>query len=588
MEKLYRIYYIFLVLVALIFGIALYQSYNEKEELKHVLFNSYSKIIKTAINKFIEVKNHHETISEDMVEEFMKDLEFNYKDFEVKFLFKSNKNKLTEELKYLPQLKTEGFYKTFGIWDRTYYIPIRDKAIKERYKSLFLADSDDIIGVLVFSEDEDKMDNIGGNIEENFDGKVGLFVFVYFILALLGYIFLKMAKRYFTIIEENQQLEIEKEVAKKNEQLKSEFLANMSHEIRTPLNAMFGFIHLLEAKNIDKESKEYLKIIKNSGEILLSLINDILDFSKVEAGKMVIEKYPFNLKTEIMKIYTLFSNKAATKNIKLSLIEKNIDIDVVSDSVRIKQVISNLLSNAIKFTPENKNIKLYVAYNDEKEELYVEVKDEGIGIPKDKLNTIFKPFSQADNSTTRKYGGTGLGLTISYNLIELLGGKLEVESEVDKGSRFCFSIPLKKSDIQQNKDDKSNSKDVFKYHILLVEDNQANIMFVSVLLKKLGITFDVANDGVEAVDIYKSSHHKYDCILMDENMPNMTGSEATKCIRAFEKEIGIDETFIIALTANALDGDRERFLEVGMNEYLSKPLDIEKLKEILRNLRNKI
>jgi CheY-like chemotaxis protein len=211
----------------------------------------------------------------------------------------------------------------------------------------------------------------------------------------------------------------------------------------------------------------------------------------------------------------------------------------------------------------------------------VSVKDEGKGIAKDKLKHIFEAFNQEDSSTTREFGGTGLGLSISSELVKLLGGELKVRSKINEGSEFYFSIPVTidkeiKKDIQTNLDiDFSNIK------LLLVEDNKSNQMFMNVILKKMKISFDIANDGVEAVEIFKKVHNQYDIILMDENMPNMNGIEATKQILKYEKEHNLKHTPIVALTANALKGDRERFLKAGMNEYLAKPLDKNKLKEIL-------
>jgi len=405
---------------------------------------------------------------------------------------------------------------------------------------------------------------------------------VFIIIAFIVNIFIvKWLKNLFLKYE--KELISQKEKAESSEKAKAEFLANMSHEIRTPLNAMFGFIKILEEKDLDNESKKYLNIIEKSGQNLLVIINDILDFSKIESGKMNTERIEFNPKEEIEVIQNLFSSKASEKDILLEFHTNNLKWKIVSDPTRIKQVIANLLSNAIKFTPENKKIILNAQYDDKKEELFVEVIDEGIGIAENKLNTIFESFSQADNSTTRKYGGTGLGLTISHKLIELLGGELKVESEIGEGSRFYFTIPAKKTKLIPKKEKIETKKELnekFDKHILVVEDNPANQMFMKVILNKMGITFDIANNGIEAIEKFKNN--KYDFILMDENMPNMNGIEATKKIREIEREKHLDHTIIIALTANALDGDKDRFILAGMDYYLSKPLDIEKLKEILR------
>lgn len=370
------------------------------------------------------------------------------------------------------------------------------------------------------------------------------------------------------IIKEKEKIKHIKEIEKLSK-TKSEFLANMSHEIRTPLNAILGFIKIMKEEDDGKFSK-YLNIIDSSSQTLLTIINDILDISKIESGKIKIEKIDF-ASEELYNVIELFEERAKEKNIDYKIKFINIPEYLHSDVHRLKQIISNLISNAIKFTPEDKKIETILEYKDNK--LYVEVRDEGIGIPKDRLETIFKAFTQADNSTTRKYGGTGLGLTISHKLVEMLGGELKVESEVGKGSKFYFSVPIKKgkklkSKIASNHNIKKGLK------LLVVEDNMANQMFMQVILNKLNIYFDIANNGKEAVE--KFENNKYDLILMDVNMPVMNGLEATQEIRKQNKNIPI-----IALTASALEGDREKFLEVGMNDYLSKPLDIEKLKVIL-------
>jgi CheY-like chemotaxis protein len=237
----------------------------------------------------------------------------------------------------------------------------------------------------------------------------------------------------------------------------------------------------------------------------------------------------------------------------------------------------------VKFTPNNKNIFVTIGYDDGF--LNISVKDEGKGIAQEKLEHIFEAFSQEHSLIASKYGGTGLGLSISYELVKLLGGSLNVKSEVDVGSEFYFSIPIKKADCDVI-EIKDSIKDSFSEHILLVEDNKANQVFMKVLFKKLNLTYDISNDGLEAIEMYKKA--SYDLILMDENMPYMNGIEAAKNIVIYEKENGLKHTPIVALTANALKGDREKFLEAGMDEYLTKPLDKKRLIEVLSKLLNKI
>ncbi len=359
---------------------------------------------------------------------------------------------------------------------------------------------------------------------------------------------------------------------------KSEFLANMSHEIRTPLNAILGFVELLKDEDKGRKSLEYIEIIDSSSKVLLQIIEDILDFSKIESGKLNIDKIDFNIKEELGVMSHLFQAKCSQKDIDLSIIFKDALPEAINtDPLRVKQIISNLLSNAIKFTNSHKNI--IVTFSLRNNYLYVSVKDEGKGIAKDKLEHIFKPFSQEDSSTTRKYGGTGLGLAISAQLTQLLGGELKVESRLGVGSEFYFCIPVA---IVKDAKKIPKNKEIIKFNgkkILLAEDNKANQLFMKVLLKKMGMDFDIANDGIEAVKMFKEN--SYDAVLMDENMPNMNGIEATRQILEHEKLNNVEHTPIIALTANALKGDRERFLKAGMDEYLTKPFSKKKLNEIL-------
>ena len=382
-----------------------------------------------------------------------------------------------------------------------------------------------------------------------------------------------------TINIQNKELLVAHEKSRQSAKSKSEFLANMSHEIRTPLNAIVGFVNLIKDENIGVKALDYVKIIDKSSKSLLSIIEDILDFSKIESGKLDIDKVDFNTKDEFEIIIHLFTAKAKEKNIYLSLyLDDNLPKAINTDPLRIKQVISNLISNAVKFSNEGRNIEVKINYNNNL--LNVNVKDEGKGIAADKLTHIFEAFGQEDSSTTREFGGTGLGLSISSELIKLLGGELKVKSKLGVGSEFYFSIPAKigkaiKKSTQNLDNTTFNGK-----NILLVEDNKANQMFMKVILTKLKAKFDIVNDGLEAVDAFKNK--KYDAILMDENMPKMNGIEASKQIRIFEEKNNLIHTPIIALTANALKGDRERFLESGMDDYLSKPLDKKKLIEVLK------
>lgn len=399
---------------------------------------------------------------------------------------------------------------------------------------------------------------------------------------------------YITDITKQQSINLELQeaiaYADKANSSKSEFLANMSHEIRTPLNAIIGFIKLLKEKESDSIKKKYLNIISSSSNSLLNTINDILDFSKIESGHLSIEHIDFNPAAEFSVTPSLFKTKLEEKNITLHTHHENLPKALSGDVLRINQILNNLLSNAIKFTPENKNIYLSITYMDG--HLNISVKDEGVGINKKYQTIIFKAFSQEDSSTTRRYGGTGLGLSISYNLVRMMEGELKVKSELGHGSEFYFSIPLETAELLPLSPNTNEEVSFNGKKILLVEDNKANQIFMSVILEMMDLEFDIASDGAEAVKIYTSvmldsKFQKYDAILMDENMPNMSGIQATRHIIEFEKESKIAHTPIIALTANAMVGDRERFLGVGMDEYITKPVDKKKLNDILALFLNK-
>jgi len=390
---------------------------------------------------------------------------------------------------------------------------------------------------------------------------------------------------------DNKTLQLQEKIIEleKATRIKSDFLANMSHEIRTPLNAIMGFIDIIKENEHNKENNEYLNIVKSSSDSLLSIVNDILDFSKIESGNMILENIEFNLKQLVKDIGLLFYEKAKEKNIALKIhFDKDLPSLIIGDSARFKQIAINLISNAIKFTPEKGIVRMNVIYKKDLNILIFEVEDSGIGISPQNIYKIFKPFSQEDTSTTRKFGGTGLGLSICSNLVQLMGGELKVTSKLDVGSKFYFSIPIdvNKSTIKPIKIKKLKKEDFnFSYKkILLVEDNKANQMFMKVILKNINLEFDIASDGLEAIEYF--INFKYDAILMDENMPNMNGIQATKRILEIEKEQDLPHTPIIALTANALKGDREKFINAGMDEYLTKPLNKKKLVEILSKVLN--
>jgi len=414
------------------------------------------------------------------------------------------------------------------------------------------------------------------SIEESIKKQKQIYFYAQLVAIFFIIISLILATKPITrqIIKTNQNLQ-------EANKAKSEFLANMSHEIRTPLNAILGFIDLLREKERDKEKLEYLHTVHNSSQTLVGIINDILDFSKIESGNLNIDMIDFNVDSEFKSLIALFDAKAREKNIRLTMhMSQNIPAALYSDPLRIKQIIANLLSNAIKFTPRNGTVDLYIGYKENR--LLVAVKDSGIGIPEDKQEQIFQAFKQAENSTTRKFGGTGLGLSISARLAKMLGGELRVSSKPREGSVFHFDIEAKPGKYKKEVIKATNIRNLSNKKILLVEDNKANQMYMSVVLKKLGIVFDIANDGIEAIAAFNRS--KYDLILMDENMPNLNGIAATQKILEIEKEQLLEHTPIVALTANALKGDRERFLKAGMDEYLTKPINKELLAATIEKL----
>jgi len=430
----------------------------------------------------------------------------------------------------------------------------------------------------IYYEEENRLQELESSISQQKRYYQSIQYSIIAALFIFGLLSFKLISRHIQIMAED--LQVEKNNALMATQSKSTFLANMSHEIRTPLNAITGFIQLLKEQEDNPNKLNYLKTIDNSSQSLLGIINDILDFSKIESNKLEFDHIDFDPHESFSSVADLFKAKCSEKNILLKIdMDPDIPHSLHSDPLRIKQVISNLLSNAVKFTEAGKSIRLEIEYNKPLEELNIAVIDQGIGIPAEKQEKVFEAFSQAETSTTRQFGGTGLGLAISSLLVKLLGGHLSLESEEGKGSKFFFTLPVKegKPIKKRSKTIEENVKKAGK--ILLVEDNKTNQMLMGAILKKMGIDYDLAEDGLLAVEAYQNE--QYELILMDENMPNMSGSEATIKIREIESQTG-DHVPIVALTANAMKGDRERFLEAGMDDYLTKPLKIPELNRIIQ------
>src|SRR5450432_1113385 len=369
--------------------------------------------------------------------------------------------------------------------------------------------------------------------------------------------------------------------------IKENFMANMSHEIRTPMNAILGFTNLLQKEQLNEKSREFVRSIQNSGESLLEIINDILDFSKIEAGMLRIESNPFNLRELLHSVKTMFAARIQAKDLNFNLnVEYSIPDLLIGDAVRLTQILVNLVNNAIKFT-DHGGIDIIVTAVKKKEdriEISFSVKDTGIGIASHKMEAIFERFQQADEDTTRKYGGTGLGLSIVKQLVELQNGTIHVKSVLNKGTEFVFSIPYAISneitvheDLKIFSASETNLTDT-RFKILVAEDNAMNQSLMRHLLSYWNLDFDIVSNGQVAIEALQ--RNEYRLLLMDIQMPVMDGYTATLKIR---NELGMNIP-IIAMTAHAMTGEREKCLCYGMNEYIPKPIREKELFQMMKNL----
>ncbi|MFK5984704.1 MAG: ATP-binding protein [Pseudomonadota bacterium] len=389
------------------------------------------------------------------------------------------------------------------------------------------------------------------------------------------------------VAERTQELLHEKLKAESANRTKSEFLAMVSHEIRTPLNSIMGFSYITLRSNLSQEQINNVENIYQSAESLLGIISDILDFSKIEVGKFEIDIQPFSLNKIIHYIHNSMSVIAAQKGLNFGIdCATNIPKFLLGDAKRLQQILINLVSNAIKFTAQgNVNISITCEHNDSKKtRLAFSVSDTGIGITEEDQHNLFQLFTQVDSSITRKFGGTGLGLAISQQLVMLMGGKIFVSSYIDQGTNFYFSLDFERSNFidESSNDIKPFYKDIPSEltgcRVLVVEDQFINQQVVEVILNQAGIEVSIASNGIEAIKILESKKHYFDIILMDLQMPEMSGYEATEYIR---KKIQLIDIPIIIMTANILAGNKPKLEECGMNDYIPKPFVPDQLYSIL-------
>lgn len=382
-----------------------------------------------------------------------------------------------------------------------------------------------------------------------------------------------------------------KQIAENSARSKSEFLAVMSHEIRTPMNGVFGMLELLEETELNPTQRHYIEVARSSTTSLLNLINDILDFSKIDAGKMELEMVEFDLLQELETFVRSIAFNTQGKGLKILLNTDNVTHrNVIADSGRLRQILTNLVGNAVKFTHEGE-IRINVSLQPETTalaRLYIDVIDTGVGIPVDRIDSLFEAFIQADGSTTRQYGGTGLGLSITKNLCQLMGGSIKAANNKETGSTFSVDLQVQLgSDKPIIAERNALSNDHVwpeSTRILVVDDNEVNLLVAQSYLEAFGIHVDIALSGHEAIELIQKcgEHQPYSMVLMDCLMPKMDGYETTSKIRSGDAGNDNKTIPIIAMTANALSGDREKCIASGMNDYITKPVTKKVLQAALK------
>ncbi|OYZ66902.1 MAG: hypothetical protein B7Y17_00830 [Sulfuricurvum sp. 24-42-5] len=455
--------------------------------------------------------------------------------------------------------------------------------MREMLDSHGLTSPDESLGESLYRDVSGMRQKILAHI--SFDQIVYISFFIFILLIMMVYFVRKLQIR-------KKELIVLKESAEASARSKSEFLAAMSHEIRTPMNGVLGMLGLLDRTQLDPSQKHKVAVATSSATSLLGLINDILDFSKIEAGKMDLEMLEFDLRDELEDFTHFIAFKAQEKGLGLILNTDKISYsNIITDPGRLRQILTNLVGNAVKFTHEGQitiNASLYK--EDEKHgRLHIDVIDTGIGIPHEKIETLFEVFTQADGSTTRKYGGTGLGLSIVKKLCALMGGFVSVTSIPGEGSTFSVDLSVELGSdqvIAHAVKQETNEENIIwpaNTRILLVEDNDINQLVAQGILEHIGLDCDIAANGLEALDAIRISNdtQRYTVVLMDCQMPEMDGYDATRAVR--EGRAGEENKYlpIIAMTANAMQGDRQKCTNAGMDDYIAKPINLSVLKSTL-------